>query len=329
MARGPFISVIIPVFNGADTIASCLQSVFQSDCSDFEVIVVDDGSTDDTMKHVIDFNCRIVALETNHGPAEARNHGARKAKGDILFFLDADITIESNTLTEIILTFHERKNLGGLFCSYQKNTPVQNFISKYKNILHHYTHQISREEAVTFCSGFGAIKRDVFLSLGGFDPNVRFLEDIELGYRLHRAGHSILLKKNVQLTHHKHYSFRDLIRSDVMGRAKPWTKLMMEYGIFRNDLNTRFENIFSIPVAYLVLVSLVISFARSYGFIFLLLIILVFVILNSRFLVFVMLEKNGWFMLKSLGVLWFGYLYSGVGVILGLCSFLFDGDGKD
>jgi len=329
MTQKPLISVIIPVFNGAQTIESCLHSVFQSDCSNFEVIVVDDGSTDDTLTRILDFNCKIVSLRKNRGPAKARNQGAEDAKSDILFFLDADITIERNTLTSIILTFQERKETSALFCSYQKNTPVENFISKHKNILHHYTHQISREEAVTFCGGFGAIRRKVFFSLGGFNPNIKTLEDIELGYRLHQAGHNILLNKDIQLTHHKQYSIKDLIQSDVLGRAIPWTKLMLKKRIFRNDLNTRLENILSVPVSYLILAPCFISFFWAKGLFFLSSLILLFFILNSRFLAFVFLEKNGWFTIRSAGLLWLGYLYSGIGFLLGIFSFLLKGKSKN
>ena len=105
-----------------------------------------------------------------------------------------------------------------------------------RTFLHHYTHQTSKEEAATFCGGVGVIRRDAFFSVGGFDPKHRFMEDVELGIRLHRAGHRIRLHKELQVTHLKHYTFAGLIRSDVIGRAIPWTRIMLDSRVIRNDL---------------------------------------------------------------------------------------------
>src|SRR4051794_30874320 len=167
----PRISVIIPVHNGAGTIAQCLAAVRISDYPDYEIIVVDDGSCDETLKIVSGFPCRVLALPVNRGPAAARNQGARTAKGELLFYLDSDISITSTTLTDVVASFASRPQISALFCSYQKETIPWNFFTDYKNLVHHYTHQTAREDAATFCGGFGAIRREVFLAMGGFDEN--------------------------------------------------------------------------------------------------------------------------------------------------------------
>src|SRR4029434_5279338 len=97
----PTISVIIPVYNGAAYLNSCLKAVAASDHRSYECIVVDDGSTDGGRSIAAQFpmSVRVVHLaEGPRGPAYARNRGAEAARGAILFFLDADIMLSSGAL---------------------------------------------------------------------------------------------------------------------------------------------------------------------------------------------------------------------------------------
>lgn len=324
MKLKPKVSVIIPVFNGQNTIEQCLDSVDRSNFSPFEVIVVNDASTDDTLEKIKPFDCHVKSLPQNVGPAQARNVGVEISKGDILFFLDADMLIEPDTIERISESMNDDPTISAVFGSFQKETPIKNIISKYKNLIHHFTHQISNEAAATFCGGFGAIRRTVFTDMGGFNPNYRYLEDIELGHRLYNAGHCILLNKDIQLTHLKTYSFLSLIKSDIIGRAIPWTKLMLKNRIFRNDLNTRLENIISVPLSYLFIGFIPLSFFWPAGWFFLWFYLLLFLILNFRFLDFVQKEKGWDFFVKSTLLLWIGYIYSGVGFVIGLFSYLLE-----
>ncbi len=322
MNGSPLVSVVIPVHNGEKTIAACLQSVSDSDYRHFEVIVVDDGSTDRTADRTKAFPCQVVRLRANLGPAAARNKGAEASRGGILFFLDADIVIERSTITRIVQVFNDRPSLSALFCSYHKNTIPTNFASVYKNLLHHYTHQTSREDAATFCGGFGAIRKDALVQLGGFNEDYKHLEDIELGYRLYRAGHKIRLTKDIQVTHCKQYSLLGLIQSDLMGRAKPWTEIMLEKRVFRSDLNTKGENIISALVAYLMMATLALAVVRPGIWIAVALLCVLFLVLNRGFYLFVLREEGAGFALKAVLMNWFGYLYSGFGLVLGVLAYL-------
>jgi glycosyltransferase involved in cell wall biosynthesis len=315
------ISVIIPVFNGAALLPSCLAAVCASDYPAFEVIVVDDGSTDDSAIVARRYTDTVIELGHNAGPAAARNRGARLARGPILFFLDGDIVIERDTLRRIAGAFQDRPEISALFCSYQPDTIPTNFVSAYKNLLHHYTHQIAAAEAATFCGGFGAIRRDAFWAMGGFDERHRSLEDIELGYRLHQAGHRTLLAKTIQVTHGKRYSLTSLIRSDVRHRAMPWTRLMLDRRIFRNDLNTRLNNVLSVPVAFALVASPALWIAGQVGVAVSAGLALALVALNSRFLLFLLRRRGLAFALQAIPMIWFGYLYSGVGLIAGVGIF--------
>src|SRR3989344_8458689 len=94
------ISIIVPVYNDQVFLEKCLTSIFSSDYKDFEVIVVDDHSKDNSVNIAKKFPCKIIELKTNEGVANARNQGADTAKGDILVFFDSDIMIEKDTLSK-------------------------------------------------------------------------------------------------------------------------------------------------------------------------------------------------------------------------------------
>lgn len=319
------VSVIVPVHNGEEFLAACLSAVLGSDLPAFEVIVVDDGSRDGSEAVARGFPCRVVALCENRGPAAARNKGAEAARSPILFFLDADVLVTPRTLRDVADTLRDKPDVSALFCSYQKDTAPRNFFSRYKNLVHHHTHQTAREDAATFCGGFGAIRREVFLQAGGFDEGYRVLEDIELGYRLHRAGHRIFLNKAIQLTHLKEYSFSGLVRSDLFGRAVPWTRLMLGKRVVRNDLNTRVHNVLSVPVSFALLAALpAAALFPPCGAGAAVLLAAALILLNGSFLRLVLRERGVSFTLKTVGMLWVTYLYSGLGLVLGVLAHLRD-----
>ncbi len=320
----PLVSVVIPAYNNQDTVEICLRAVFGSDYPTYEVILVNDNSTDKTLARARAFDCRFVDLEKNLGAAGARNRGAALARGEILFFVDADVIIESDTISRIAQTFQNQPDISAVFCSYQKDTCPQNFCSTYKNLLHHYTHQTAREDAITFCAGFGAIQRAAFVEMGGFDESYRSLEDIELGYRLSQADHAIYLNKAIQVTHCKRYSLLGLIRSDLLHRAIPWTQIMLDKRVFRSDLNTKSGNVASVFLSYCLLLSLPLvgfwGLARA-GWTGLL---LVFLAANRRFYAFLWQEKGLFFLLRAIPLNWMGYLYSGAGAVWGGLIYLRD-----
>jgi len=242
----PTISVIIPVYNGAAYLDSCLQAVAASDYRSYECIVVDDGSTDGGRNIAAQFptSVRVVHLaEGPRGPAYARNRGAEAARGGILFFLDADIVLSSGALRRVANLFQERTDVAGVFGSYDAQPKAKGVVSQYRNLLHHFVHQNGNREASTFWAGCGAIRRSVFQEIGGFDEK-RFsrpsIEDIELGYRLRQSGYRILLEKGLQGTHLKSWNLYSLIRTDISCRAMPWSRLILETKKLPNDLNLKF-----------------------------------------------------------------------------------------
>lgn len=325
------ISVIIPVYNSACSLSRCLEAVTASDYPTYECIVVDDGSTDDSQAVTAEFSARVLELAGGpFGPAYARNRGAEVARGEILFFVDADVVIYPDTLAKVAESFTNQLHIDAMFGCYDDSPAADEFISQYKNLFHHFVHQQGREEGTTFWSGCGAIRRDVFLAMGGFDEE-RYrrpsIEDIELGYRLRAASHDILLNKDVQVKHLKRWTLRGLVRSDVLDRGIPWTRLILEKRYVPNDLNLRPSQRVSALLACAIPLHLVSSlFLRNRVAISfpiwlmapLLLAVALILLLNHQFYAFFARKRGAMFALAVVPFHLLYYLYSVLAFVLGV-----------
>jgi len=235
------ISVIIPNYNGFKTLQRCLAAVKSSNYLKYECIVVDDGSTDGSIEIANDLATQVVVVEGGpKGPGHARNLGARVASGDIIFFVDADVVIYPDTLRKVADSFAGSSALAAVFGSYDDQPGDGQFLSQYKNLFHHFVHQQSNEDSHSFWSGCGAVRREIFLEIGGFDtlkyphPSI---EDIELGRRLIAKRYKILLNKTIQVKHLKRWTLANLVKTDVFDRGVPWTQLVVADRKIPNDLN--------------------------------------------------------------------------------------------
>lgn len=244
MAGDPLsISVIIPVHDGGATLRHCLASATACVPPPAEIIVVDDASRDASSALATDTGARVLRLAVQAGPAHARNRGAQVARGDLLFFVDADVALRPDATAQVLDAFAREPHLAAVFGSYDDAPAAENFFSQYKNLLHHWVHQTGREEASTFWAGCGAVRREVFVESGGFDQSYTrpSIEDIELGTRLRRAGYAIRLRKSLQGTHLKRWTAASLLTADIRDRALPWAALLLRDGLV-NDLNLRWSN---------------------------------------------------------------------------------------
>jgi GT2 family glycosyltransferase len=243
--RRPPLSVVIPVRNGGHDFERCLRGLRDSTRRDFELVVVDDASTDGSAKLAERYGAVVLRNETPQGPAAARNAGARAATAPVVFFLDADVVVHPDAIERALARLDADPGLAALFGSYDDNPAAPGVVSRFRNLLHHDTHQQGRFQdgarpVRTFWTGCGAIRRQVFLDLGGFDPRLYrrpAIEDIELGYRATQAGHRIALARDVLATHLKRWTLRSVVRTDVFQRGVPWTLLMLRTGVAETDLN--------------------------------------------------------------------------------------------
>jgi GT2 family glycosyltransferase len=249
------ISVIIPVHNGGGNFRACLLSLQAADPPPHEIIVVSDGDTGDSGRLAEKFDAEVLRNPNPEGPAHARNMGARHAKGDILFFVDADVSIKPDAMDRVAAAFKNDAALAAIFGSYDDEPFETNFLSQYKNLFHHYVHHTAKREASTFWGACGAIKRKIFFKIGGFNEKYcprrgtsapGTVEDIELGYRLRNAGYPIELVKELKVKHLKRWTLSSLLKADIFYRAVPWARLILAEGRFLNDLNTKISDRISV-----------------------------------------------------------------------------------
>jgi glycosyltransferase involved in cell wall biosynthesis len=323
----PTLSVIIPVYNGGESFRRCLSSVTQAMPPPAEVIVVADGDTDGSWQVAQEFATRVLRTPTPGGPARARNLGARTARGDILFFVDADVAIPIDALGRVAVTFGRELDLTAVFGSYDDAPAAPNFLSQYKNLLHHYVHQTAREEASTFWGACGAIRREVFLAMGGFNEGYRqpSIEDIELGYRLKQAGHRIRLCKALQVKHLKRWGVVSLLKADFFYRALPWTQLILRHRHLPNDLNLRLSSRLSVLLTYGLVVAVAAAGWWPGALVLAGALALALLGLNAALYRFFRRKRGLWFVAQAIPWHWLYYFYSGLAFALGAAQSLFRG----
>jgi len=325
------LTVIVPVRNGALQLPRCLDALCNAAYDNYEVIVVDDGSTEQTMEIARRFGLEPLSTGQTMGPGGARNLGARRATGQVLVFVDADVVIAPNVLGLIARDFQRDAELGAVFGSYDDAPAWNDFLSQYKNLMHHYVHQVSSEQAVTFWAGCGAIRKDVFEKYGGYNAEkyrLPSIEDIELGYRMTQGGERILLDKEIQAKHLKRWTWRGLLRADIFYRAIPWTRLILTTRNLPRDLNLTLGARLSASLVGLLLVSLLALAAGAAGVSFgvplaalaavPVALIVVLLALNWPVYAWFARKRGVWFATRAVPAHWFYYFYSAA--VFGACA---------
>jgi GT2 family glycosyltransferase len=324
-SRRSSISVIIPVHNGGESFRRCLDSLRQSSQPPDEVIVVADGDTDGSWEVAKEFGAKVFRYDSAGGPARARNRGAAMAQGDILFFVDADVTVAQDTILSVEKAFLQDINLAALIGSYDDQPGAANFLSQYKNLFHHYTHQVSSEKASTFWGACGAIRAEAFHAVGGFDERYvkPCVEDIELGYRLRRAGYTIRLCKHIQVKHLKRWEPASLLRAEIFYRALPWAELILTQGQPMNDLNLDRTNRLSVVLAYAALGCLVGGWVEPFLWIVAIAIMVGLLVINQRVYRFFWFKRGPLFALRVIPWHWLYFLYGGGAFAYSLVTYRF------
>ncbi len=207
------ISVIIPAYNEEKVIKRTINSILKSNYDDYEIIVVDNGSTDSTVnivKNIKSDKIRLFKYTRKRGPAAARNYGAKKARGDVLFFLDADDFIKKNTLKKINLMINKYKV--NAIVAYRK--PI--FSNDYKIIwsYEYITTSDDIENKVLTNSKYCPyiIKKDFFNRMGGFNEDVYYFEDELFRDKLNKSNTRILQTNKIVYYTNMGDSFNDFYR---------------------------------------------------------------------------------------------------------------------
>jgi hypothetical protein len=227
----PSLTLVMPTISWEDPFGPCCRAAIAGLEPEDEAIVVFDGLPPPTPAWLSKGSVRLLHTEQRSGPAAARNLAARGAQGDILVFVDADVEVHADAMARIKAQFSRDPELAALFGSYDDTPAAPGVVSRFRNLLHHHTHSSHPGPATSFWAGLGAVRREWFLALGGFDATTYdrpCIEDIEFGLRLHEQGGRILLDPTIQGTHHKHWSLALMVRTDIQQRAIPWSRLILE-----------------------------------------------------------------------------------------------------
>lgn len=226
------VSVIIPNRNGAATIGKCLAAAGASDHRNFEIIVVDDASEDNSIEAIEHYPCRLVRLHKHGGAARARNAGAKHSRGRILFFTDADCLLQPDTLALAARTLALEGSTALVGGTYTTQPYDQRFFSRFQSIFINYFETRHVPEADYIATHALAMDASVFRRNRGFAEDVRpILEDVEFSHRLRRAGCRLVMNPAIQVQHIFNYS---LIRSlrNAFTKSLHWTG----YAIANRDL---------------------------------------------------------------------------------------------
>jgi glycosyltransferase involved in cell wall biosynthesis len=316
----PALSVIVPVYNSSRELGLCLAALRQSDYEDFEVIVVDDGSSEALAPLVASYGFRYLRLAGPRGPARARNRGVEIARAAHLVFIDADVCVHSDTLGRFADGFLARPGVAAILGSYDESPGHDNFFSQYKNLFHHYVHQGSDGEVGSFWSGCGAMRRDIFLAFGGFDEG-RYrrpaIEDIELGTWIKEAGHQLILDRRIQACHLKRWGFAGLLKSDIFDRGIPWIRLMWRAGAPARSLNAEGSQRLSVALAWLTLCLLPLTLRWPAAIGLAGLTGLGLSLLNLNFYGYFLTRRGVWFTLRVVPLHWLYFCYCGISVVIG------------
>ncbi len=195
------VSIIIPAYNSARTLPACLEACRAQDYPDIEIIVVDDGSTDDTAVIAEATPGVQVLSQKNQGPAVARNHGARVARGEILAYTDSDCVPRPDWIRHLVAAFETGVvAVGGTY----------DIINAHARLARVVQAEIAARHArfgqeVDFLGSFNvAYRKEAFDAVGGFEESYRWAsgEDNDLAYKLQHAQGRILFTADAIVGHH-------------------------------------------------------------------------------------------------------------------------------
>src|SRR5260370_814297 len=150
MNHNPLISVVVPVYNVGHFLARCLSAITASSYRSYDLIVVEDCSTDDSAKMSAAMGAKVLRMKTQSGPASARNYGSLQARGEILFFVDADVVVQPDTLGRVADDLGQHTDVAAMFGSYDDSPAEKNFVSHYRNLYHHFIPHNSRPDPPPF-----------------------------------------------------------------------------------------------------------------------------------------------------------------------------------
>jgi len=233
-----FISIIIPNHQGGSTIGKCLEAVFASRYRNFEVLVVDDCSSDNSIEVIKGFPCTLIRLDTHSGAAQARNIGASHSHGDILFFTDADCILQQDTLS-IVNQATSRADPDVIIGGTYTRIPFDNsFYSLFQSVFINYSETREVQHPDYIATHALVIDAASFHKSGGFtDMYLPILEDVDFSHRLRQAGYRLVMKPAIQVQHIFNFSLYRSLRNAIR-KSMYWTMYSINKGDVLVDSGT-------------------------------------------------------------------------------------------
>jgi glycosyltransferase involved in cell wall biosynthesis len=322
-------TVVVPAYNAGRDLEQSLEALARSTYKHFDVLVVDDGSTE-AIKPLVDrFGYRYLRIDGPGGPARARNRGVQETESEFVIFVDADVCVHPNTIERVMQNFDSDHDLAAVIGTYDDTPADPSFFSQYRNLFHHYTHCRSAGSITTFWAGCGAIRRDLFLKYGGFDER-RYrrpsIEDIELGTWMAVDGCRIVLDKTVQCKHLKRWSLSNIVKTDVCQRGIPWVDLMLRSGKAVKTLNVTWSQRLSVGLVFVGCALVVLAIWWPWALIGTAVALIAVTLMNIELYRFFTSRRGLWFAIKSLLLHWLYFGCCAVSVIVGTVRFYVSGN---
>lgn len=208
----PLVSVVIPNYNYAATLGPCIRAVQAQTYPNLEIVVADDCSTDNSVEIARSLGARVVRTPGNSGQAVARNLGAAKARGEILFFVDSDLVLAPDAVANAVELLQADPRTGAV-CGLNDPDPLirDGRLKEYRALQYHYWSLTPDGIVPVLFSAMFAVRADVFAELGPFDPRLRWSEEFEYGHRISRRYH-IRLSERVRGRHDPDATLGGLLR---------------------------------------------------------------------------------------------------------------------
>jgi len=222
LPRAPFVSVIVCSYNGGRTLAACLDSLSKLNYPDYEVILVDDGSTDDTAYIAAQFPQVRYIHQSNHGLSHARNTGAATARGEVLAYTDSDCMADVDWLYYLIgtLVSGDYAGVGGPNVTPPAQNWVQACVAAAPGGPSHVLLTDTVAEHIPGCNM--AFYRWAFESVGGFDAEYHKAgDDVDFCWRIQQAAWVIAFSPPAIVWHYRRFTLRAFLKQqDGYGEAE-------------------------------------------------------------------------------------------------------------
>jgi len=319
------VSVIVPAYNAQKTLDLCLKAILQSRFRDYELLVVDDGSTDKTQDIAKRYADHILTHPQNLGRSYARATGMEHARGEILVFIDSDVMMSQDTLDKIANLFSGHNEVDAVTGLLSKDHPHKDFFSQYKNLYMNFVFSRLPERVSFLYGSIFALRRSAVIKM---NHDIALADDTVLGQKLSQNGKRIAFLMDLEVIHLKKYDFWSWVKNDFQ-IPFDWAKILIKYQGWK-ILGKNKAGYFHSPKKQLLSVSLIpvllgMSLASFFYPVFhpsLVILIFLWVFLNVSFFYFLARERGFLFASVSVPITLLDHGVMASGIVCGLLKAL-------